>query len=159
METPSHPQKKSPAPGEDREPEESASADRSRLEQTVVKSSLWQKQTLRDIELTRTLAANESGDMNTQIARMFVRLSAQLDERNDEIERLRRSVRQLEREKSELDRALRRELESHKAELEQLQSAYDQFEKESDSLLSQLGQQNEQLLAECRRSNVRSLLG
>ena len=111
----------------------------------LVKSPLWKKQTLRDIELTRALSASESTDPDTQTARMFYRLSAQLDERNDEIERLQRAISKLEDEKSQLDSARQLETELHRAELRQLQDAYDQFEKESDSLLSELSQQNERL--------------
>jgi hypothetical protein len=114
--------------------------DRSRLEETLVKSSMWKKQTLRDIEYTRTLAANESNDRDTQTARLIFRLSAQLDERNDEIERLQRTVSKLETEKAGLRSAHRRELELQRSELEQLQDAYNQFEKESDSLLADLCQ-------------------
>ena len=122
-----------------------ATPDRSRLEQMLVKSPLWKKQTLRDIELTRALSASESTDPDTQTARMFYRLSEQLDERNDEIERLQRAISKLEDEKSQLDSARQLETELHRAELRQLQDAYDQFEKESDSLLSELSQQNERL--------------
>lgn len=132
--------------------------DRSRLEETLVKSSIWKQQTLRDIEYSRALAENESQDSETRTARLLSRLSAQLDERNDEIERLRHAVSKLENEKSRLDLAHGRELELQRAELEELQEAYDQFEKESDSLLSELCQQNERLRDDCRHHNVRSLL-
>jgi hypothetical protein len=101
---------------------------------------MWKKQTLRDIEYTRTLAANESNDRDTQTARLIFRLSAQLDERNDEIERLQRTVSKLETEKARLRSAHRRELELQRSELERLQDAYNQFEKESDSLLADLCQ-------------------
>ena len=132
--------------------------DRSRLEETLVKSSLWKKQTLRDIEMNRALAANESDDRDVQTARLFFRLSAQLDERNDEIERLRRTVSKLENEKAQLGREHQRELDLQRAELERLQAAYNQFEQESDRLLSDLSEQNEELREECRRQKNRLAL-
>ena len=158
MATPDRSQGRSPGHIDDNSASNAQSPDRSQLEETLVKSAIWTKQTLRDIERTRALAASESSDPDAQTERMLFRLSAQLDERNDEIERLRQAISKLEDEKSRLDSVHRRELEQHRADLQQLQDAYDQFEKESDSLLSELGQQNERLLAECRRRNVRSLL-
>lgn len=94
----------------------------------------------------------------TRTVRLLTRLSAQLHERNDEVERLRRAITRLEDEKSRLDRAHERELEQRLAELEHLRNAYDQFEKESDRLLSEHGRQNERLREECRQQNARSLL-
>jgi uncharacterized protein YPO0396 len=158
METPDRPQERSPGHNDDSNTSNARFPDRSRLEEVLVKSPMWKKQTLRDIEYTRALVANESSDQDTQTQRLFFRLSAQLDERNDEIERLRQAVSKLQDEKSELDCAHRRELELQRAELEQLQEAYDQFEKESDSLISELSKQNQRLLDECRHRNVRSLL-
>ena len=158
MATTDHSQGRSPGHSDDNGASNAQLPDRLRLEETLVKSRIWKKQTLRDIELTRALSASESSDRDTQTERMVFRLSAQLDERNDEIERLRRAISKLEDEKARLDCVHRRELELHRAELKQLQDAYDQFEKESDSLLSELSQQNERLLDECRRRNVRSLL-
>ena len=157
MATPDRPQSRSPGHSDNNSAANAQLPDRSRLEETLVKSRIWKKQTLRDIELTRALAASESSDRDTQTDRMVFRLSAQLDERNDEIERLRRAVSKLEDEKSQLDCVRQRELELHRTELKELQDAYDQFEKESDSLLSELSQQNERLLDKFRRRNVRSL--
>ena len=158
MATPDLPQGHSPGHSDDGNSCNAQSPDHSQLEETLVKSSIWKKQTVRDIEFSRELAASESNDRDTQTARMIFRLSAQLDERNDEIERLRRAVSKLENEKSQLDREHRCELELRRIDLERLQDAYDQFEKESDSLLSELGQQNDRLLNECRHQNARSLL-
>ncbi|MDJ0700855.1 MAG: hypothetical protein QNJ07_13455 [Woeseiaceae bacterium] len=157
MATPDLPQRRSPGQSND-DPSAARIPQRSRLEETLVKSSIWKRKTLRDIEYNRALAASESDDEGMQTARLIFRLSAQLDERNDEIERLRLAVSKLETEKSRLSLEHRQELESQQAELERLQGAYDQFEKESDSLLSELGQQNERLLHECRNQNPRSLL-
>ena len=89
---------------------------------------------------------------------MLARLSAQLNERNDEVEQLRRTVSQLKNEKSELNRAYEQKLALRQSELQELQAAYNQFEKESDDLLSELSRKNERLIDECRHDNVRSLL-
>ena len=158
MATPDLPQGHSPASNDDGEAPDARFPDRSRLEETLVKSSIWKKNTLRDIEDTRVLSVSLSNDPDTETARLLSRLSAQLEERNDEIERLRRAVSKLEKEKSRLDREHQRELDEHRTELELLQDAYDQFEQESDSLLAELSQQNERLLDEVRHENVRSML-
>lgn len=133
-------------------------SDRSRIEETLVKSAIWKKRTLRKIEENRLLSGVESLDSDTRTARLLTRLSAQLHERNDEVERLRRAITKLENEKSHLGRAHEQELEQRLAELEHMQDAYDQFEKESDRLLSELDRQNERLRDECRHQNSRSLL-
>ncbi len=130
----------------------------SRLEQLLTKSPNWKKRALRNIEVDATPLKSDVEDRDSKTARLALRLSAQLDERNEEIQRLRRAVSRLEVEMSQLDLAHRREVELHRAELESLQDAYNQFEKESDRLLSKLDQQNERLLSECRNRNVRSLL-
>lgn len=158
MATPELPEKQSACTGDSGSTSDAQFPDRSRLEETLVKSSLWKKQTLRDIEVNRALATSESDDRDTQTARLFFRLSAQLDERNDEIERLRRTVSKLEDEKTHLSRTHQRELDMQREELVKLQDAYDQFEKESDSLLSEISEQNERLRKESRRQNSLSLL-
>ena len=132
--------------------------DRSRLEETLVKSPMWKRQTMREIELNRQMAANESDNREQETARLFFRLSAQLDERNEEVDRLRKALSKLETQKSAMDKAHRRELERQQDELERLQRAYNQFEEESDSLLSELSQKNQRLLDHFRKSNFRSLL-
>ena len=137
---------------------ESAEPDRTRLEKTLVKGALWKKQTLREIEFNRTLAAHESKDPKSQTERMIFRLSAQLDERNDEIEQLRSMVSKLRNERTKLALKHRRELEQRQDELQQLQDAYNQFEKESDDVLSELSQKNERLLDQYHSSNPKSLL-
>ena len=123
---------------------------RSRIEEVLVKSSIWKKQTLRDIEQKRAQAASATDEPDPETARLLTRLSAQLEARNDEISRLRRALSKLRGEKSMQDRAPRRELELRQAELASLQDAYHQFEKESDSLLSELSRQNERLRQGCR---------
>jgi len=161
MDNPDLPQGHSPGHGDDSNASDNGFTGQSRLEKVLMKGSLWKKQTLRNVERTQELEGNEAKNREhdtDKMARMFVRLSAQLDERNNEIEQLRQAISSLENEKSQLDRSHQRELESHRAELERLQDAYGQFEKESDSLLSELGEQNERLLNECRYQNSRSLL-
>ncbi len=158
MATPDLPQELSSVPSDSQNASDAQIPNRSRLEETLVKSSIWKKQTLRDIEYNRALAAQEADDRNSQASRLFFRLASQLDERNDEIERLRLAVSKLEREKSQLSRAHQQELELQQAALERLHDAYDQFEKESDNLLAELDQQNERLRDECRNQNARSLL-
>ena len=126
---------------------------KSRLEKVLGKGSLWKKKALRNI--TRTEERESETD---KLAYRLARLSIQLDQRDDEIERLRKTISKLQIEKSNQDRAYQQEVEVQRAELERLQVAYDQFEKESDGLLAELGEQNERLLAECRYQNSRSLL-
>lgn len=116
---------------------------------------------MRNIERNEALQQLETKKQERdtdETAKMLARLSIKLDERNHEIERLRKALSALKNEKSQLDRAHRRAVELHQAELQQLQDAYDQFEKESDGLLSELGEQNERLINECRYQNSRSLL-
>ena len=158
MATPELPQGQTPSHTDESNLPSAHIPERSRLEETLVKSSIWKKQTLHDIGHGRAPATSEPADSDTRTARLLARLSEQLDERNEEIDRLRRAVAKLEDEKSELGRTHRQELEQRQTELEILQQAYDQFEMESDSLLAELSQQNEQLLVECRHYNVRSLL-
>ena len=126
---------------------------KSRLEKVLGKGTLWKKKALRNI--TRTEERERETD---KLAYRLARLSIQLDERDDEIERLRQTISKLQIEKSNQDRAYQQEVEMQRAELERLQVAYDQFEKESDGLLAELGEQNERLLSECRSRNSRSLL-
>lgn len=158
MTTRDFPQGHSPGHSDDGNGSAARFPDRSRIEETLVKSAIWKKQTLRKIADDRQLPASESQDRDARTASLLARLSAQLHERNDEVERLRRANTKLANEKSHLDRAHERELELRLAELESLQDAYDQFEKESDRLLSELDRRNERLRDECRRQNARSLL-
>jgi len=161
MDNPDLPQGHSPGHGDDGNASDARFTGQSRLEKVLTKGSLWKKQTLRNVERTQELDRSEIKNREhdtDKMARMFVRLSAQLEKRDHEIERLRQAISSLENEKSQLDRSHQRELESHRAELERLQDAYGQFEKESDSLLSELDEQNERLLNECRYQNGRSLL-
>ncbi len=153
MDNPEPPRALSPSRGEDGDATTAQVSSKSRLEKVLGKGSLWKKKALRNI--TRTEEREHETD---QFAYRLARLSIQLDERDDEIERLRQTISKLQIEKSNQDRAYQQEVELQRAELERLQVAYDQFEKESDGLLAELGEQNERLLAECRYQNSRSLL-
>lgn len=158
MATPDLPKGHSPDHSDEGSVSSARHPDLSRLEKVLTKSSIWKKQALRKIESDRAAADTDSDDRENKAARVVLRLSAQIQERNDEIERLREAVSRLENEKLRLDRACQREMALHQADLERMQDAYDQFEKESDSLLSELDRQNERLRNECRRQNGRSLL-
>lgn len=158
MRNPDLPQGHSAGHSDETNSSRSGFADRSRLEQVLTKGSLWKKQTLQNIESNNARENSDSDDRESKTAHMLRRLSLQLEERNEEILRLRQTVSILENEKSKLDRTHQREIQLQRAELESLQNAYDQFERESDSLLSELGEQNERLLNECRYQNGRSLL-
>ncbi len=131
---------------------------RSRLEELLAQRPSWKKQAPPGTKAGDAPLERETDDHESRTVRLAARLSAQLEQRNEEIQRLRHAVSKLENEKSRMDRAHRREVERHQAELASLQDAYDQFERESDRLLSSLDQQNARLLNECRQHNVRSLL-
>ena len=157
MATPDLPEGHSPDHSDEGNGSDKQTPDRSRLERILTKSVLWKKQTLRNIEAKRSMAETDSSDVDDTTARLLHRLSAQLEERNDEIRRLQQAVSKLENEKSKLDRAQRRQVARHRKELERMQVAYDQFERESDMLLTELGQKNERLRNECRFQSLRPL--
>ena len=75
-----------------------------------------------------------------------------------ELERLRQTVKELEAENARLTIEFQSEVEAQKVELLAIQSAYDQFEQQSDMLLNELDQQNERLRFESKHKNRRSLL-
>lgn len=153
MDNPDLPLGHSPGHSDDGNASSMQTSSKSRLEKVLGKGSLWKKKALQNI--TRT----EERERETEkLAYRLARLSIQLDERDDEIERLRQTISKLQIEKSNQDRAYQQEVELQRAELERLQVAYDQFEKESDGLLAELGEQNERLRTECRSRNSRSLL-
>ena len=157
MATPDLPEGHSAGHGGEGDASDERVPDRSRLEEILTKSVLWKKQTLRNIEAKRAPAETDFSDGDDTAARLLHRLSAQLEERNNEIQRLRAAVTRLENEKSKLDRAQQRQVALHREELERMQVAYDQFEKESDSLLTELGRKNERLRDECRFQSLRPL--
>ena len=158
MANPDHPQAHAAGHGDNGNTSDARFSGRSRLEELLRRRPSWNKQALPDTAVDDAPAVRDTDDHETRTDRLAAQLSAQLEARNEEIQRLRHTVSRLENEKSRLDRAHRREVELHRAELESLQDAYNQFEKESDRLLAKLDRQNARLLDECSRRNVRSLL-
>lgn len=75
-----------------------------------------------------------------------------------EVEQLRQAVEELEAENARLTMKFQGELEAQRDELQSIQEAYDQFEQQSDLLLSELDEQNERLRSESKYKNKRSLL-
>jgi len=153
----------------------SAPTDRSNLENTLVKSSLWKKNALRKIaesaKPTETPEApveregapstdqpardGEGDDIAHQAER---RRAAILRRRSEEIARLRQKITTLEAENSRLTELHQNKLDSHRIELLEFQRAFDEFQQQSDQLLNELDQENERLRLECKLNNKRSLL-
>ena len=148
MRNPDLPQVHPPGQGDDSRSSTPQSSGRSRLEHVLTKGSLCKKQTLQKIEANQAQENAGFDDREAKTAHLLRRVSAQLEERNEEILKLRQTVSILENEKTKRDRTHQQEIELQRAELKSLQEAYDQFERESDSLLSELGEQNERLLNE-----------
>jgi uncharacterized small protein (DUF1192 family) len=74
--------------------------------------------------------------------------SPTLQDHVDEIERLQQRIAELEAENARLIAQRRNILEAQKIELLELQHAYDQFQQESDLLLTELDQENRRLRIE-----------
>jgi len=104
--------------------------DRSNLGDTLVKSSQWKKNALQRIEAKASVQ------------------SPTLKDHVDEIERLQQRIAELEAENTRLIAQRRNILEAQKIELLELQHAYDQFQQESDLLLTELDQENRRLRIE-----------
>jgi len=104
--------------------------DRSNLGDTLVKSSQWKKNALQRIEAKASVQ------------------SPTLKDHVDEIERLQQRITELEAENARLIAQRRNILEAQKIELLELQHAYDQFQQESDLLLTELDQENRRLRIE-----------
>lgn len=104
--------------------------DRSNLGDTLVKSSQWKKNALQRIEAKASVQ------------------SPTLKDHVDEIERLQQRIAELETENTRLIAQRRNILEAQKIELLELQHAYDQFQQESDLLLTELDQENRRLRIE-----------
>jgi len=104
--------------------------DRSNLGDTLVKSSQWKKNALQRIEAKSAIQ------------------SPTLQDHVDEIERLQQRIAELEAENARLIAQRRNILEAQKIELLELQHAYDQFQQESDLLLTELDQENRRLRIE-----------
>lgn len=122
--------------------------DRSRLSDTLVKSPQWKKNTLQLIEALRAHESDDDEDPHVH----------EIQVRDDEIERLRETILELKAERAQLTEAHQEEIDTKTLELLDLQAAYEQFEQQSDMLLSELDRQNERLRAECRVQNRRSIL-
>jgi hypothetical protein len=96
----------------------------------LVKSSQWKKNALQRIEAKSAIQ------------------SPTLQDHVDEIERLQQRIAELEAENARLIAQRRNILEAQKIELLELQHAYDQFQQESDLLLTELDQENRRLRIE-----------
>jgi len=104
--------------------------DRSILGDTLVKSSQWKKNALQRIEAKSAIQ------------------SPTLQDHVDEIERLQQRIAELEAENARLIAQRRNILEAQKIEMLEIQNAYDQFQQESDLLLTELDQENRRLRIE-----------
>lgn len=104
--------------------------DRSNLGDTLVKSSQWKKNALQRIEAKSAIQ------------------SPTLQDHVDEIERLQQRIAELEAENARLIAQRRNILEAQKIEMLEIQNAYDQFQQESDLLLTELDQENRRLRIE-----------
>lgn len=110
-------------------------SDRSNLSDTLVKGKKWKESTLQKIE-------NKAGVQ-----------SLTLQDYVAEIERLRQTIARLESENVRLIEQRRNILAAQKIELLELQQAYDQFQQESDLLLTELDHENERLRTGIHRIN------
>jgi hypothetical protein len=104
--------------------------DRSNLGDTLVKSSQWKKNVLQSVE--------DKVGMPTLTLQKHV----------DEIEFLRQKLARLEAENARLITQRRDILAAQKIEMLEIQGAYDQFQQESDLLLTELDQENQRLRIE-----------
>jgi len=127
--------------------------DLANLNDTLVKSVLWKKNTLQGIEDARIDGQNDdAADPEER------RQSVTLRRREDEIEQLQATIAQLQAENTILAAKHQEELGAHATELLAFQQAYDQFQQQSDLLLNELDQENRRLRHECKINNKRSLL-
>jgi len=153
----------------------SGETDRSNLNVTLVKSSIWKENTLRKIDQSakpitthdvrpedesslsrkRSASLGENDDSANQEER---RKSAILRRRGEEIDRLRRKIAKLNAENARLTELHQDKLDSHRNELLEFQRAFDEFQQQSDLLLTELDQENERLRLECKVNNKRSML-
>ena len=153
----------------------SGETDRSNLNATLVKSSLWKKNTLQKIAQSakpitthdvrsedesslgtrRSAPLGDNDDCANQEER---RKSAILRRRSEEIERMRRKIEELNEENARLTELHQNKLDAHRNELLDFQRAFEQFQQESDLLLTELDQENEHLRLECKLNNKRSVL-
>jgi len=127
--------------------------DLSKLNDTLVKSVLWKKNTLQRLEDARI-----EGDNDDAAGPEERRQAATLRRREDEIQHLQATIAQLQAEKDLLTAKHQEELGAQTNELMAFQQAYDQFQQQSDLLMNELDQENERLRKECKLNNKRSLL-
>lgn len=73
--------------------------------------------------------------------------AATLQERDEQIERLRQTISQLKAENTSLTKRHQSELDGTRNQFFDLQAAYDQFQQQSDQLLTELDQENSRLRA------------
>ncbi len=83
---------------------------------------------------------------------------AALQEARMQIQRLQQTLIEFEAEHARLVADYKGKLADKNVQLANLQTAYDEFERQSDLLMHELDQQNERLRAECRAANPRSVL-
>jgi DNA anti-recombination protein RmuC len=150
-------------------------SDRSNLNDTLVKSALWKKNTLQEIDQstqpirTREVRPEGSSDSdaeqyvqsaeNDDSAGQVERRQAEtLRRRDDEIRRLHETIVELEAENDRLVAEHQEDLEAHKNEILEFQAAYDQFQEQSDQLMNELDEENGRLRLECKLNNKRSIL-
>jgi len=126
--------------------------DRSDLQDTLVKSVQWKKNTLQQIANDPRADDNDSADRDER------RQVDTLRRRDDEIDRLQQIVAHLEAENAKLDAMRQSEFDARKTEMLDFQQAFDQFQTESDLLLNELDEENQRLRTECKLNNSRSLL-
>ncbi len=134
------------------ERESNSESDRSNLNDTLVKSSVWKENTLQKVDSSLT---GENDDSAGQKER---RQAETLRRRDDEVKRLHQTIVELEAENATLTAQRQDELDSHRIELAEFQGAYDQFQQQSDLLMNELDQENERLRLECKTNNKRSML-
>jgi chromosome segregation ATPase len=160
-----------------------ATADRSSssIRDTLIKSPQWKKNTLQKIESTQSDENADTVDTaprEARVRRAFKRLrerlarrlkelndarrqlseqSATLQRRSEEKEQLRRTIAKLEAEIENLTTEHRADRDARRVELLQFQEAYDQFEQQTDRVLDELHQQNEQLRVVSGRGLRRSM--
>ncbi len=153
----------------------SGETDRSNLNATLVKSSIWKKNTLqkiaqsakpitmRDVRSEGESALGTEGSSplaeNDESAKQEERRkSAILRRRSEEIDRLQRKIAKLDEENAKLTELHQNKLDAHRNELLEFQRAFEQFQQQSDLLLTELDQENERLRLECKLNNKRSML-
>lgn len=122
------------------------------LQDTLVKSVQWKKNTLQQI------ANDPRADCDDSANREERRQADTLRRRDDEIDRLQKIVAQLEAENAKLGMLYQAEIDARRTEALDFQRAFDQFQQESDALISELDEDNQRLRTACKLSNSRSLL-